>query len=52
MSKNGTIWFYNAVLRLKDADETANSGDPDQTALKEQSDLDLHCLLRPACPIM
>ena len=27
----------------------ANSGDPDQTAPR-QSDLDLHCLLRPICP--
>ena len=37
---------------LKDANGLANSADPDQTApfLWEQSDLDLHCLLRPICP--
>ena len=29
----------------KDADEIANSEDPDK-----QSDLGLHCLLRPVCP--
>ena len=34
----------------KDGDGMANSVDPDQTALKEQSDLDLHCLLKPTCP--
>ena len=32
------IWSTVVVL--------ANSADPDQTALKEQSDLGLHCLLR------
>ena len=30
----------------------ANSVDPDQTATKEQSDLGLHCLLRPIGPIL
>ena len=34
----------------KDADEMANSVDPDKTAPKEQSYLGLHCLLRPICP--
>ena len=35
---------------LKGGDGIANSVDPDQTApYKEQSDLDLHCLLRPIC---
>ena len=33
-------------MRPNDADEMANSVDPDQ----EQSDLGLHCLLRPVCP--
>ena len=33
-------------MLLKDADEMAISDDPDQTALKEQSDLGLHCLLK------
>ena len=33
----------------KDAHGVANSVDPDQTAPKEQSDLGLHCLLRPNC---
>ena len=30
--KNGTVWFYNAVKRQKDADFIAISVDPDQTA--------------------
>ena len=30
--------------------QKANSVDPDQTASEEQSDQDLHCLLRPICP--
>ena len=35
----------------KDADRLANRVDPDQTApCKEQSGLDLHCLLKPICP--
>ena len=34
-------------LNLKDADKIANSVDPDQTAPEEQSDLGLHCLLKP-----
>ena len=34
----------------KDVDRMANSVDPDQTAPKEQSDQDLHCLLRHICP--
>ena len=35
------------VFRQKDANGIANSEDPDQTALVEQSDLGLHCLPRP-----
>ena len=38
--------FYIAVMHPKDADGMANSADPDQTALVEQSDLGLHCLFR------
>ena len=34
----------------KDANGLVNSGDPDQTALQEQSDLGLHYLLKPICP--
>ena len=34
----------------KDVDRMANSVDPDQTALKEQSDQNLHCLFRNICP--
>ena len=34
----------------KDVERMANSVDSDQTALKEQSDQDLHCLLRHECP--
>ena len=37
-------------MRPKDADGMANSGDPEQTAPLEQSDLGLHCLSRPICP--
>ena len=37
-------------MHPKDADGMANSVDPDQTASSEQSDLGLHCLLRPICP--
>ena len=37
-------------MHPKDADGMANSVDPDQTAPKKQSDLGLHCLLRPICP--
>ena len=36
----------------KGVDEMANSVDPQQTAPKEQSVLDLHCLLSPICPII
>ena len=34
----------------KEAAGIANSVDPDQTALLEQSDLGLHCLPIPVCP--
>ena len=37
-------------MRPKDIDGMANSLDLDQTANQEQSDLSLHCLLRPTCP--
>ncbi|MEW8546306.1 MAG: hypothetical protein AB2693_22545 [Candidatus Thiodiazotropha sp.] len=30
---NGTVWFYNAVISLKDAAGMANNVDIDQTAL-------------------
>ena len=40
------MWLYNGVMSPNDADEMANSVDPDQ----EQSDLGLHCLLRSICP--
>ena len=47
----GALWVNKiAVMHSKAADGMANSADPDQTAPKEQSDLDLHCLIRPACP--
>ena len=35
------------VMHPKDVNGMANSVDPDQTARFEQSDLDLHCLLKP-----
>ena len=34
----------------KDVERMANNVDPDQTAPKEQSDQNLHCLLRHTCP--
>ena len=34
----------------KDVDRKANSVNPDQTAPHEQSDKNLHCLLRHICP--
>ena len=38
-------------MGLKSVNGMANIVDPDQTApFQEQSDLGLHCLLRPACP--
>ena len=37
-------------MDLKDAYGMANCVGPDQTAPKEQSDLGLHCLLKPICP--
>ena len=30
--KQGTVWFYSAVIHPKDADRMENSADPDQTA--------------------
>ena len=47
---NGTVGFCSAVLWSKDEDRISNRVDPDQTAPEEQSDLGLHCLLRPICP--
>ena len=44
------MWLYHRVMGPNDADGMANSVDPDQTALEEQSDLGLHCLPRPICP--
>ena len=40
-----TVLFYYRKIGLKDADGTANSVDPDQTA-----PLGLHCLPRRVCP--
>ena len=42
--------FFNAVMPPKDVVRMANSVDPDQTAPYEQSDQNLHCLLRHICP--
>ena len=50
-SKNGLVWFYNAVLQPKNADKIANTADPDQTAPTEQSDLGLLCLFRPTVSV-
>ena len=35
-------------MSLKDANGMTNNTDPDQ--IKEQSDLCMHCLLKPFCP--
>ena len=37
---------FHCSFVSKNTDRVANSGDPDQTAPKEQSDMGLHCLLR------
>ena len=38
-------------MRLNDAEGMANSADSDTyLLLEEQSELGLHCLLRPVCP--
>ena len=42
---NGIVGFYSAILCSKDADTITNRVDTE-----EQSDLGLHCLLRPICP--
>ena len=41
---NGIVAFYSAILRSKDSDRITNR------VAEEQSDLGLHCLLRPICP--
>ena len=41
--KNITVWFLNAAKHLA-VRKNVKSADLDQTALKEQSDLGLHCL--------
>ena len=41
---------FDFTMPPKDKDKLANSEEPDQTALKEQSDQDIHCLLRHICP--
>ena len=38
------------MMCLLDIDSKANSVDLHQTALQEQSELDLHCLLTPVYP--
>ena len=42
--------FHNAVMLPKGTDQIANIVDPDQTAFKERSDLDLQSSLIPICP--
>ena len=39
----------HSLAHLKDRDGIANSVNSDQTAPWEQSDLRLHCLLKPNC---
>ena len=52
------IGVLTCILKIKEflflkegTDRMANSEDPDQTAPQEQSDLGLHCLFKPSCPI-
>ena len=40
------LFTYHRFLNCLDGTAPANSTKPDQTALWEQSDLDLHCLLK------
>ena len=47
VTKNRTVWLYNAVKRPKEADELGNSEDPDQ-----QSDLGLNYLLVLSVPVL
>ena len=49
-SKIGKVGCNIALMHPKEAGAMANSVDPDQTLLQKQSDLGLHCLLRPICP--
>ena len=44
-----TLEQFGFTLWLFDKDDMANMTDPDQTALSEQFDAGLHCLLRPTC---
>ena len=47
---NGIVAFYSAILRSKDSDRITNRVALIRLLLEEQSDLGLHCLLRPICP--
>ena len=42
--KLAIFWFYNSVMRPKDADVMVNSVDPDQTASLGEFNLGLSCL--------
>ena len=48
------MWLYHRVMSPNDAEGTANSVGPDQTApliwVEEQSDLGQHCLPSHICP--
>ena len=44
------LWFFNAMMSLKAADEMINHVDSDQILLQEQSDLGVYCLCRSFCP--
>ena len=54
-----SIYLYRRVFIIstlsddvsKTAGRVAHSVDPDQTQQNGASDLDLHCLFRPVCPI-
>ena len=48
------LTFNFSFVQLKSISDNmlakiANSEDPDQTALQEQSDMGLHCMPRPFC---
>ena len=48
--KISTIWFFSAVFSLEDEDNWQTVKTLIRLLHEEQSDLGLHCLLRPICP--
>ena len=48
--KNNIILIHLVMDPPQDADRMVNNVDPDQTLIRLQSELGLHCLPRPVCP--